>query len=76
MGSPWETERLLVRSLQDSDLPDYHRLIYASAGSWEVRRSFWTLMMLASWEDNPYELAHWPKERQEAYLQECPAAAV
>ena len=29
MGSPWETERLLVRSLQDGDLPDYHRLIYA-----------------------------------------------
>lgn len=32
-----------------------------------------TLMMLASWEDNPYDLARWPKERQEAYLKECPA---
>ena len=32
-----------------------------------------TLMMLASWEDNPYELSHWPEERKEAYLRECPA---
>lgn len=29
MDSPWETERLLVRSLQVSDLLEYHRLIYA-----------------------------------------------
>ena len=39
----------------------------------EILTSSGTLMMLASWEDNPYELAHWPRERQEAYLQECPA---
>lgn len=32
-----------------------------------------TLMMMVSWEDNPYELEHWPRERQEAYLRECPA---
>ena len=32
-----------------------------------------TLMMLASWEDNPYDLAHWPEERQRKYLDECPA---
>ncbi len=32
-----------------------------------------TLMMLAGWEDNPYELTRWPKERQEAYAAECPA---
>ena len=39
----------------------------------EVLTPSGTLMMLASWEDNPYELPHWPKERQEAYLRECPA---
>ena len=32
-----------------------------------------TLMMVASWEDSPYELSTWPKYRQEAYLAECPA---
>ena len=32
-----------------------------------------TLMMLASWEDNPYDLARWPEERRAAYLKECPA---
>jgi aminoglycoside N3'-acetyltransferase len=32
-----------------------------------------TLMMIASWEDNPYELEQWPRERQEAYLRECPS---
>lgn len=32
-----------------------------------------TLMMMASWEDNPYDLSRWPKHRQEAYLCECPA---
>lgn len=38
----------------------------------EVLTASGTLMMLASWEDNPYTLRHWAKERQEAYLQECP----
>ena len=32
-----------------------------------------TLMILAGWEDNPYHLADWPKDRQQAYLDECPA---
>jgi len=32
-----------------------------------------TLMMLTSWEDIPHGLASWPKDRQEAYLAECPA---
>ncbi len=32
-----------------------------------------TLMMFASWEDNPYELERWPAERRQAYLKECPA---
>ncbi len=31
-----------------------------------------TLMMLASWEDNPYDLPHWPEKRQKRYLKECP----
>lgn len=31
-----------------------------------------TLMVMASWEDNPYDYARWPKERQEAYWNECP----
>ncbi len=31
-----------------------------------------TLMMLASWEDKPYEFSRWPAERQQAYLEECP----
>ena len=31
-----------------------------------------TLMMLASWEDNPYDLERWPSERRKAYLKECP----
>lgn len=31
-----------------------------------------TLMVMASWEDNPYDFARWPKERQEAYWDECP----
>lgn len=31
------------------------------------------LMMVASWEDNPYDLSRWPPERQRAYLEECPA---
>ncbi len=38
-----------------------------------VLTSSGTLMMLAGWEDNPYELTQWPKKRQEAYLKECPA---
>lgn len=38
-----------------------------------VLKASGTLMMLASWEDNPYGLSHWPEERQEAYLRECPA---
>lgn len=32
-----------------------------------------TLMMLASWEGNPYELASWSEERRAAWLAECPA---
>ena len=39
----------------------------------EVLSPSGTLMMLASWEDNPYELSDWPEERQKAYLNECPA---
>jgi aminoglycoside 3-N-acetyltransferase len=39
----------------------------------EVLTASGTLMMLASWEDNPYDLARWPKERQDAYLRDCPA---
>lgn len=31
-----------------------------------------TLMMLASWEDSPYDLPGWPEEKQRAYLGECP----
>lgn len=31
-----------------------------------------TLMMLAGWEDSPYELSSWPEEKQKAYLEECP----
>ncbi len=32
-----------------------------------------TLMMLTSWQDTPYEFAQWSQERQQAYLDECPA---
>lgn len=32
-----------------------------------------TLMMLASWEGNPYGLESWPAEGQVAWLAECPA---
>ena len=32
-----------------------------------------TLLMVASWEDNPYELGKWPEDKQKAYLEECPA---
>lgn len=32
-----------------------------------------TLMMLASWEDNPYDLERWPKAKRRAYLEACPA---
>ncbi len=32
-----------------------------------------TLMMLVSWEDNPYDLDRWTEERRQAYLKECPA---
>lgn len=32
-----------------------------------------TLMMLAGWEDDPYELADWPEERQRAYIEEGPS---
>jgi len=31
-----------------------------------------TLMMLAGWEDNPYHFPDWSKEKQKAYLEECP----
>jgi aminoglycoside 3-N-acetyltransferase len=32
-----------------------------------------TLMMMVGWEDYPYELKNWPKDKQEAYWAECPA---
>lgn len=32
-----------------------------------------TLMMLASWLDNPYDLARWPQARRRAYETHCPA---
>jgi len=32
-----------------------------------------TLMMVAGWEDSPYEMADWPEDRQRTYLDECPA---
>lgn len=32
-----------------------------------------TLMMLAGWEDNPYDLERWPPERHQAYVKEGPA---
>jgi aminoglycoside 3-N-acetyltransferase len=31
-----------------------------------------TLIMMVSWEDNPYHLPEWTFERQKAYLEECP----
>jgi aminoglycoside 3-N-acetyltransferase len=31
-----------------------------------------TLMMLVSWEDSPYNLVKWPKDWQQAFLEECP----
>jgi aminoglycoside 3-N-acetyltransferase len=31
-----------------------------------------TLMMLASWEGNPYELSDWPEDQQARWLAECP----
>jgi aminoglycoside 3-N-acetyltransferase len=31
-----------------------------------------TLIMMVSWEDNPYHLSEWSKEKQIAYLEECP----
>jgi len=31
-----------------------------------------TLMMYVGWEDSPYDLAKWPKDLQQAYLEECP----
>src|SRR3712207_8894196 len=32
-----------------------------------------TLMMLASWEGNPYGMEAWPEERRAAWQAECPA---
>lgn len=32
-----------------------------------------TLCMMVGWEDYPYELPKWEEDRQQAYLQECPA---
>jgi aminoglycoside 3-N-acetyltransferase len=31
-----------------------------------------TLMMYVGWEDSPYDLKSWPKDVQQAYLEECP----
>jgi aminoglycoside 3-N-acetyltransferase len=30
-------------------------------------------MMVVGWEDDPYDLAKWPEEKQRAYLEEMPA---
>lgn len=38
----------------------------------EVLTPAGTLLMLASWLDNPYDLARWPEARRQAYLAECP----
>lgn len=38
----------------------------------DVLTSKGTLIMLAGWEDCAYDLSEWPKEKQEAYLEECP----
>jgi aminoglycoside 3-N-acetyltransferase len=38
----------------------------------EVLGSSGTLMMYVGWEDSPYELASWPENVQQAYLEECP----
>ncbi len=32
-----------------------------------------TLMMYISWENSTYELVKWPKKKQQAYREECPA---
>jgi aminoglycoside 3-N-acetyltransferase len=32
-----------------------------------------TVMMLASWEGNPYEMSDWPEEQQKLWRDECPA---
>lgn len=32
-----------------------------------------TLMMLVGCEDGTYEMSEWPEEKQQAYLEECPA---
>ena len=39
----------------------------------ETLTSTGTLMMLASWEDNPYDLQRWPEARRRAYEEKCPA---
>ena len=39
----------------------------------EVLTPTGTLVMLASWEDNPYDLKRWPEARRRAYEEECPA---
>lgn len=31
-----------------------------------------TLMMYVAWEDGTYEMRQWPKEKRQAYLEECP----
>jgi aminoglycoside 3-N-acetyltransferase len=38
----------------------------------DVLDSSGTLMMYIGWEDSPYELASWPENVQQAYLEECP----
>ena len=38
----------------------------------EILTDSGTLMMFAIWEDQPYSLPEWSKERQQAYLDECP----
>lgn len=32
-----------------------------------------TLMMLANWEDNPYDLERWPEAKRQAYLTSYPS---
>lgn len=83
------TQSLLVRDLRSlgikgGDTVELHASVKAIGhvvgGPTMVLRSLFdvlgpngTVMMLASWDDSPYELAEWSEERQRAYLEETPA---
>ena len=87
--NPIITKSRLVEDLQDLGVrPGQVLMLHASVKSigWivggprmvleailETLTPTGTLMMLASWEDNPYDLECWPPERRQAYLNECPA---